>query len=192
MISPFENAGLFLVQTLFNLYLFVLLIRLILHFQRADYYNPVIQLVIKLTAPLIKPLNKFIPDIKGVELSTIFVLLVVEAIKLLCIIGLQGGGFPNFLGLLIWAVADIVNQLINLYFFAIIIRVILSWLGRGVVNPLTSILYLITEPLMAPAKRLVPAIGGFDLSPLVVLILLQLTLIILVKPLLGLGVTIAL
>jgi len=117
---------------------------------------------------------------------------VVEAVKLLCILGSQGSGLPNFFGLLIWAVSDIINQLINLYFFAIIIRIILSWVGRGVVNPLTSILYLITEPLMAPARRLVPAISGFDLSPIVVLILLQLTLIIIVKPLLGLGVTIAL
>ncbi len=192
MISPFENAGLFLVQTLFNLYLFVLLIRLILHFQRADYYNPVIQLVIKLTSPLIKPLRKIIPDVKGIELATVLVLLVVDAIKLLCIIGLQGSGLPNFFGLLVWASADIINQLVNVYFFAIIIRIVLSWLGRGVVNPLTSILYLLTEPLMAPARRLVPSIGGFDLSPVVVLILLQLTLIILVKPLLGLGVTIAL
>ena len=154
-----SNAGLFLVTTLFDLYLLVLVVRLILAYSRANYFNPVTQVIIKLTQPLVAPLRKVIPNYKGIEFATLLLIIVFEIIKILLI-------------------RHTLKLILNTFFYAILIQVLLSWIQPGN-TPATQLLSQITAPIMRPMHRLVPPIGGMDLSPIPALIILQLLVILL-------------
>jgi YggT family protein len=189
MSDPFNNAGIFLVSTLFDLYLFILVIRLVLVWVRADYFNPLSQFIVKVTNRLITPLRRFIPNIANLELSTLLCILVLEALKFF-LIGLMTTGLPNAAGLIILALADTLKIILNTFFYAILIQTLLSWLQPGY-SPMTQILMKITSPVLRPIQRLIPNVAGFDISPIPALIGLQVLTILLVSPLFGLGLKIA-
>jgi YggT family protein len=187
MLNPIHNALVFLITTLFDLYLFILVIRLILVKARADYFNPFSQLVIKLTQPLVAPLRRFFPNKANIELATIVLILLCEILKFYLVSALMTG-LPHFTGIMLLAIADAFKILLNLFFYAILIQVFLSWVQPGY-SPMGSILSLITAPIMRPIQRIVPLVGGFDISPIPALIGLQLIIILLVTPLFNLGLT---
>jgi YggT family protein len=189
MTDPFSNAGLFLINTVFDLYLIVLMTRIILAWARADYFNPLTQIILKLTQPIIKPLQRFIPKYAGIELSTLLVIFVLEIIKFF-LIGLIVYGLPtNAFGLFILAGVDILKLFFNTLFYAILFLAIFSWFQSGF-SPIARTLTLITSPIMRPIQRVLPPIAGFDLSPIPALIILQLFAIFLV-PLAAFGMRVA-
>jgi YggT family protein len=185
MMNPLNNAGLFLVSTLFDLYLFILAIRLILVWARVDYFNPLSQLIVKLTQPIIAPLRRIIPNIKHIELSTLVFIVVLEILKFF-IISMMTMGVPHVSGLIVLGVADTIKIILNTFFYAILLQALLSWIRPGY-SPISQILMQITAPMMRPVKRIIPPVGGFDISPIPVLIGLQLLIILLVTPLFSLG-----
>jgi YggT family protein len=185
MQSPINNAGIFLISTLFDLYLFVLIMRLVLVATRVDYFNPLSQVVIKLTQKIITPLRRVIPNYKNIELATVVVLLGVEVIKFI-LLGLIIVGLPNPAGLIILAVADSLKSLVNLFFYAIIIQAIMSWVSTGH-SPMTQVIHKITTPIIRPFQRIIPPMGGLDISPIPAMIALQLLLILFISPLLAIG-----
>lgn len=189
MSDPFNNAGIFLINTLFDLYLFVLVIRLILVWVRADYFNPLSQVTVKLTNPLITPLRRFIPNIANLELATLICIIVFEMLKFF-LIGLITTGIPNVVGLIIIAFADTLKILFNTFFYAILIQTLLSWVQPGY-SPMAQILMKMTSPVLRPIQRIVPPVAGFDISPIPALIGLQLLTILLVSPLFGIGLKMA-
>lgn len=189
MSGTLNNAGIFLINTLFDLYLFILAIRLILVWIRADYYNPLSQFVIKLSSPVITPLRRLIPNVANIELSTLLFLILLEMAKF-TIIGTMTSGFPNITGVILLAIADSLKVLINIFFYAILLQVILSWVQPNA-SPVGQILTQVTSPIMRPLHRWIPPIAGFDITPIPALIGLQLLIIILVTPLFGLGLRIA-
>lgn len=192
MLQPLDNAGLFLIQTLFDLYIFVIMIRLILQWFHIDHRNPLSQFTLKVTDPVIKPLRGLLPAIGGFDLAIVTVLLIFEIIKLTLIALLSGHGFPNFAGLLIWSFAGLSNQFINIFFFAVLISVVVSWINPHNNSPIMTILHQLTEPLMTPIRRVIPTVGGFDISPIPVLIGLKLLTILMVQPLLQIGLRLSL
>lgn len=181
-------ALLFLITTVFDLYLFVLIIRLTLAFVRADYFNPLTQFIVKLTKPLIDPLRKIIPNIGRIETASIVMLIVVALFKFFLIACLSLG-VPHFLGLLVLSIADILKIFLYMFFYAILFQALLSWIQPY--SPLNAILYRLTSPIMRPLQRLIPPVGGFDLSPIPALIGLQLLIILLVTPISSLGMQLA-
>ncbi len=192
-----SNALQFLIETLFDLYVMVVALRFMMQAVRADYYNPVSQFVVKATNPLLVPLRRVIPGVAGQDLASLALAVAVLLAKLLLLqaIGARGvavGGSVLFLqtagvGALAWiACVDLVALLINIVFFAIIIQVILSWVAPGTHNPVASLLFALTQPVLRPIQRVVPPIGGLDLSPLVAIIALQLLKMLLLPPLLAL------
>ena len=104
----------------------------------------------------------------------------------LSLVALLKGAAIGLFGLLVLSVAELLALLINVFLFSILIVVILSWVNPGAYNPATSLLVSLTEPLMRPARRMIPPISGIDLSPLVVLVVLQILKMLLIPPLLGL------
>jgi len=176
-----DSSLVFLITAVFEFYIMIVIMRLMLSYFRANFYNPLSQLVIKLTGPLVKPLQKITPGYKGIDFAVVVLLILLEMVKLTLITLVGMHAFPNIVALVLWAVAETVEQFLKFYIFAIIGRVILSWVGSGApqMAPIQEILYLITEPLMAPARRIIPPISGFDLSPLGLLLLLQATSIML-------------
>lgn len=186
MSGAFTSAGLFLINTLFDLYLIILIVRLLLAWVHADYSNPLTQIVVKFTQPLIKPLRRFIPNYAGIELSTILVIFLVEIVKFL-LLALVAYGMPtHFSGLGILAIADMLKLFLNTFFYAILLQAILSWVQPGY-SPIARVLMQITSPIMRPIQRVVPPVGGFDVSPIPALIILQLLIILLVTPLFEAG-----
>ncbi len=180
-------AIVFLTNTIFELYIYILLLRLVLPIVRADFHNPLSQLAINLTDPIIKPLKSVIPNVNYINVRVILLLLIATNIKLLISIVIQYHIFPNIFGLFIWSIGDILDLATNLMFMAIIIVVIMSWIGQNVASSIVLILHQITAPYLNLFRRWIPPISGLDLSPIAALIGLKLVSIILINPIKQLG-----
>jgi YggT family protein len=189
MFDAITNAFRFLISTLADLYAFILIARGILVWARADYYNPVTRLIAKLTDTVVVPLKRFFPTVKKIELATLFLLFILELSKFL-LLGLITLGMPHFLGLLLLSFAEIIKLSANIFFYAILIQAILSWVPYAY-RDLYNLLSLITSPIMRPLHRLIPPVGGFDISPIAALIGLQFMSIILIDPLYAQGMNLA-
>lgn len=176
MSNSFTNAGLFLINTLFDLYLFVLVARLILAWSRADSFNPITRFILNVT-PFIKPLRRVIPTYAGIEFATLAAIILLEVLKLFLLTWLMAD-FLDFVTLFMLAINNTLKLILNTFFYAIFIQAILSWIQPGY-SPLTQILMYITEPLLRPLRRVIPPIGGFDITPIPALIILQLLIILL-------------
>ncbi len=162
-----------LINTAVDLYTLVILVRLFLQIARADFYNPVSQFVVKATDPVIKPLRRFIPGFGGIDIASIVFAILVQALGVFLLLLLKGASGFNPLLLLVFGVFGAAKVALNLFFFAILILIIISWVAPGNYNPIASILQQITEPLMAPFRKLIPPMAGLDFSPMVVLLVIH-------------------
>jgi len=171
------EAGDFLVQTLFGLYILAVLLRFLMQLTRASFYNPIAQFVVKLTNPPLKPLRRLIPGLLGIDIASVVLLIALKSLEL-ALLGWIRDFAPGLVPLLVAATVELVRLTIYVFFFAVIIRAILSWVSPYGLphNPAGDVLVSLTEPMLRPARRLIPPIGGFDLSPIVVLVALQLAL----------------
>lgn len=172
----------FLIQILFGAYTLIVMLRFILQLVKADFYNPVSQFVVKITTPLLRPLRRIIPGMGGMDVASIVLMWLVKTVELILILLLKGAG-ASILAAFAWSIPELVEQAIDLFLFAILIQVILSWVSPGGYNPVVNLIYSITDPLLRPARRIIPAIAGLDLSPMVVMIGLVLLKMLLLPPL---------
>ncbi len=184
------NPLLFLLQTLFDIYILVVLLRFFLQAVRADFYNPISQFVVKVTSPLLLPLRRVIPPIRGWDNASLVLAWMLKTVELALIIWISNGVFHLLLPLLL-AVPELVEQSINIFFWALLIQAILSWVSPGVYNPASSLLYSLTLPLLRPVQRLIPPVGGLDFSPMVAMVGLVLLKMLLLPPLRNLAATLA-
>lgn len=182
----FAASSVFLIQTLFGLYILVVMLRLILQWARADFYNPVSQFIVKITNPPLKPLRRIIPGWGGIDLASVLLLIALQMLELF-LVNLAVGRGVGVSGLFVQSIAELLGLLINVFIGAILIQVILSWVAPGSYNPIIGLVHRIAEPLLAPARRILPPMSGIDFSPLVVLIVLQLLKILLVAPIANFG-----
>ncbi len=184
--SYFSNPLIFLIHTLFGLYILALMLRFILQSVRADFYNPVSQLLVKITNPLLRPLRRLIPGWGGIDVAALLLILSLQMLSLFLIATLRGAAVPLF-ALLIWSLAELLELLFHIFIFSVIAQALLSWINMGAHNPAFSLLYSINEPLLRPVRRLLPVMSGLDLSPLVVIIALQVLKMFLIPLLLAVG-----
>ena len=180
------NAGVFLVQTLFGLYIGAIMIRFLLALARADFYNPISQFLVKVTNPPLKPLRRIIPGVMGVDMASVVLMLLLQAGELLTIGLIKGFSFHPA-GLAVLAVGELLSLLLQIYFITILVQVVLSWVSPGGYNPAVALLYSLNEPVLGRARRLLPPIHGFDLSPIVAMIVLQLLTIMIIAPIKDFG-----
>ncbi|TXH86599.1 MAG: YggT family protein [Pseudomonas sp.] len=173
--SGFAEALIYIVQTLGSLYLLIVLLRFILQLVRADFYNPLSQFTVKATQPLLKPLRRFIPGFGGLDLASLVLALLVQ-LALMAVVILIAGANPLAAGpqLLVWAIIAVTSLFLKIFFFAMIISVILSWVAPGSYNPGAQLVNQICEPLLAPFRKLLPNLGGLDISPIFAFIALNL------------------
>lgn len=175
------NAATFLIQTVFGLYILIVMLRFLLQWARADFYNPISQFIVKATQPPLKPLRKIIPGIGGLDMAALIFMLVLKFVELWLVTGLLGMS-PQMGGLAMLSIAELLGLLINVFIFSILIQVIISWVNPGMHNPVMGLLHSLTEPLLAPARRVIPPISGLDLSPIIVIVCLQLASMLAVAP----------
>jgi len=171
MPSNIASALVFIVNALTSLYLLVLLLRFWLPWLRADFRNPLAQGILKLTSPVIIPLRRIVPSFGRLDTATVLVAFVVQYLAILLILLIISAG-ASFSVIATTAIVKLVLLSVNLFMFAIFVRIILSWISPGQHNPATAIISTLTEPLLRPVRRLIPALGGFDISPIFVIIAL--------------------
>ena len=169
-----NTAALFVVQTLGNLFLLIVLLRFILQLVRADFYNPISQFILTATQPLLRPLRRVIPGFAGVDFASLILALLVQGVLMAIIIKLMGYATPPVLQLLAWALVGVTALFLKVFFFALIISVILSWVAPRSQNPAAILVYQLCEPVLTPIRRFLPALGGLDLSPIFAFIALNL------------------
>ena len=168
------QAAVFLVQTLLGMYVMILIIRFLLQLTRADFYNPIAQALVKVTQPVVSPFQKVLPRTGRISMPTLLVAFIAQALLIGMVFILSGYGWPNPLNMAIWSLIGLASQVLDILFFAILGSIILSWVAPQSSHPATMLLHQITEPVMAPARRMMPNLGGLDFSPIVVFIVINL------------------
>ena len=162
----------FIVKTLAQLYLLLLLLRFWLPIMRADFRNPLANGILRFTSPLVIPLRRIIPPIGRLDTSTILVAYILEFLLILALLALRGLRVET-LPIAITAILELAILSLNLFFFVILIKIILSWVAPQNYNPMTVMLNTMAEPVLRPFRRIVPAVGGFDISPIFAIVLLK-------------------
>ncbi|GFM66330.1 YggT family protein [Pseudomonas cichorii] len=169
-----NTAAIYVLQTIGSLYLLIILLRFVLQLVRANFYNPLSQFTVKATQPLLKPLRRIIPSLFGLDMSSLVLAIIVQLILMALTLLLSYGTTGDPLHLLIWAIIGVTALFLKIFFFALIISVILSWVAPGSHNPGAELVNQICEPALAPFRKFLPNLGGLDLSPIFAFLALKL------------------
>lgn len=173
----------FLIEIIFGLYITVVMLRFFFQLLRVDFYNPVSQAIVKVTNPPLRILRRIIPSIGKIDTSSLLLMLVLQYISFILIMLIVGAQFLP-VTLLYLSLVELFNHAFNIFIFSIILLAILSWISSPYHhNPLAPLLDQLTRPVMRPARRLLPPMGGIDLSPMIVLIALFFFKLLLIPPL---------
>ena len=161
----------FLVGTLFDLYLMVVLLRLWLQLAQADFYNPFSQFIVKATHPIVAPMRRVLPSVGRFDSATLVLALLVAALKIVAMGAIVGYLAFNPLTIALGSLVIVVKEGFTMVMWVLILRAIMSWVSPGH-NPMQLVLAQLTEPMLAPIRKRMPDMGGLDLSVMVVILLL--------------------
>ena len=167
-----EIAG-YLVETAASLYLILIILRGMLQTARADFYNPISQFVVRATNGPLTLLHRVIPNMRRVDPALWLLALLIQAVAISATLLLAGFGLPNTLLLLVWSAIGVIGLLVNAYLIAMVIMIVVSWVAPGSRHPAIVLTYQVTEPVMAPVRRMLPDMGGLDFSPILVFIVIN-------------------
>ena len=176
--SPVGQGGLFLLQFIVGLIIFALMLRFLLRATYADWNHPIVQFVAKVTNPLCAPLNQALPAKGRWDWSAIITAIIIQALFVIAIGFLTDRSF-GVPFIVLASSTEIVNQLLDMMFWLIIIQAVLSWISPGN-NPNTVIFDQLTQPILAPFRRLIPPMGGIDLTPIIAILAIKLFQIVVV------------
>ena len=173
-----SQALYFIIKTLTQLYLLVLLLRFWLPILGADFRNPLAQGILRVTSPLVVPVRRFVPSIGRLDTSTILIAYVIQFLTVLLLLTI-GGYMVDTIPIMVTTLIELAVLSLNLFFFVILIKIILSWVAPHTHNYATALLTTLAEPILRPFRRIIPSIGGLDISPIFAIILLQAAVIFL-------------
>lgn len=179
MVDASSQIGLLLVNAIAGFFIFVVLLRFLLQAVRADFYNPISQFIVKASNPMLVPARKLIPGFGGYDLAAIAVLLVLELVAMTLSLLIMGWPLP-IVNMMLWAVLGTIGLFFKLFFWGLLIMVIVSWIAPNNYNPAVELLKQIIEPLMSPIRKIMPDMGGMDISPIIAFLLINVFEIILV------------
>ena len=175
--TPLTQVGMLVINTLASLYLLAVVLRFLLQLVRADFYNPLSQFIVKATNPPLIPLRKVIPGWGGIDIASLVLALLVQAIAIVLIL-LLNGIQPHF-QVVLWAALGIIGLLLKIYFWGLLIVIIASWVAPNSYNPALILMNQILEPVTKPIRNLLPDMGGIDISPIFLLLSIQICEVIL-------------
>ena len=196
--SYFTSPLVLIVTTLFDLYIMLVLLRFMLQMFRADFYNPVSQFIVKVTSPPLKYLRRGIPSIAGQDASAIVLCLLLAYVKfvILRLLNIEIMhinntvafiGSVNYLALFIYAIADLISLFLSVFLIAILIQVVLSWINPGVYNPVIGLVNTLAAPALRPIQKIIPPIGGLDISPLIAMLMIVVAKMLIIPPIMSLA-----
>jgi len=186
----FANAGQIVIQFVFGALIALIVLRVLLQWVRANFYNPICQFLYKATNPVLMPLRKVIPAWRNLDIAGIALAWLATALKLVLLYATVGQAL-GVLGLAVLALADLVDFVLLLYIVLVLVRVVLSFVGAHSYHPVVPLVMQLTEPVLKPFRRMIPNIGGLDFSPMVLLLAITLARVLVAKPLLDLGLRLA-
>lgn len=173
MTENFTNAGVYLIQTFFGIYFILIMLRFLMQVCKVDYYNPLCQGIVRITDPAIKPLRRVLPTVRGVDFATLTVAFIVQLIAVILVM-LIVGGYPFLPEYIAWVFLGMFSIIFDIYFFALLIMVISSWIAPYSNHPVLTLINQLTEPLCRPARKLLPPMGGIDFSIILVFVFISL------------------
>ncbi len=173
-----QPALYFIIKTLAQLYVLVLLLRFWLPVLRADFRNPLAQGILRITSPLVVPLRRFVPAIGRLDTATVLVAYVIQFLTVLVLLAI-GGSIVDTIPIMVTTLVELMILSLNLFFFVILIKIILNWVAPNTYNSATALLTTLAEPFLRPFRRIIPPIGGLDISPIFAIVLLQAAVIFL-------------
>lgn len=171
--NALNQIGILLISTAFSIYIIILWLRFLLQLLHADYYNPVAQFTVRATAPLVEPLRRIIPGNRSWNPAVLVLIVLLKMVEITVLGLLTGSGTLAPPALLIYTVVSLLFLAADFYFWTLIISVVLSWVAPGSYSPVAILVHQIMEPLLAPCRRLLPNMGGLDLSPIFVFLAIQ-------------------
>lgn len=178
MASASTQIGVLLVNFVAGFFLFVVVMRFMLQAVRADFYNPISQFVVKATNPLLVPLRKVIPGFGGYDIAALVLAYLTQIAAISIITLILGFGLPMAY-IAIWAALGTIGLFMKLFFWGMLIMIVASWIAPQSYNPALLLLRQIIEPVLAPIRKLLPDMGGLDLSPIIAFLLINVFEIIL-------------
>jgi len=165
------RALIYIIETIASLFTFILLLRFWLPWVGADFRNPISQGILKATSPLINPLRRFVPSIGRIDTATVLVAFLLQAITVVAVLLIMGVPvLPRIV--VVAAIFELLTLSLHMFTFAIILKIVLSWIAPGTYNPATALLTDLTDPILRPLRRYIPPVGGFDVSPIFAIIIL--------------------
>ena len=182
MVSNFASAIVFIIQTVVGLYLMFVLLRFLMQLSKVDYYNPISQAIVRITNPPSLPLRTLLPNIGRIDLATLILGIILQLAIICSVMKISGGAIFSSI-YLAWAIVGISAIILDIYFFALLISVISSWLAPYSTHPALLLVNELTNPLCEPARRLIPPLGGLDFS--IILVFMGITLVdeyLVIKP----------
>jgi YggT family protein len=165
-----SNATYFLLNTILNILTMMFLLRFLMQATKTPFHNPIGQIVMALTDFAVKPARKFIPSWKKNDLSTLALAFITQLLLQLLLIWLRPNGHV-WHDIYVLSLFGIAHSILDLFFYAIFIQVILSWVNPH--TPIAPALHSLTRPILGPVQKMIPPISGIDFSPFVAIILLQ-------------------
>ena len=194
----FTSPLIFILTTLFDLYILLIILRFMLQWLRADFYNPVSQFIVRATTPPLRPLRRVVPSVMGQDSSSVLLALLLTyakflLLRLLDVPAIQIGGAvapiasASYASLFVFCIADLISLTLTIFLVAIIVQVILSWVNPGKYNPVVGLVNQVSAPVLRPVLRILPAMGGLDLSPLFASMALIVAKMLIIPPLIHLA-----
>jgi len=174
------NPASFLIEVIIGLYALIVMLRFMLQWVRADFYNPVSQFIVKATAPVLNPLRRIIPGIGGIDVAALLLVWVILTIKLILLFSLQGGA--SFTAAMLLAIPEMIEMIFNIFIYSILVLVILSWVNPNGYNPAIGLIHSLTSPVMNPLRRIIPSAGGIDFTPMIAMVVLYLAQMLILPP----------
>ncbi len=171
--EAFGSVGVLLVNTLGGLFLLAVLLRFLLQLARADFYNPLTQAIVRITDPGVKIFRRFIPAFRGVDIPTLVFAFLIQIAATTMLISFSGFQLPAINTIISWSAVGLLSFVLNIYFWSIIISIVASFIAPASTNPILLLTRQLTEPVMAPFRRLLPAMGGLDFSPIFVFLTIR-------------------
>ncbi|MEQ3695285.1 MAG: YggT family protein [Alcanivorax sp.] len=182
--SPLSQAGLLLINSIGSLVLLVIVLRFLLQLVRADFYNPMSQMIVKFTNPLLIPLRRIIPGFGGLDVASLVLALAAQYLLIVLVLMIAGFGMNlPFVAMIGWAAVGLGSLLLNIYFWGLLIVIIASWIAPNSYNPALILINQIIDPVMRPIRTRMPDLGGLDLSPMVLMLGIKVIEILVLYPL---------
>lgn len=180
--SPLNNAGMLLISSLGSMVLLVVMLRFLLQLVRADFYNPISQFIVKATSPILVPLRRIIPGYAGFDLASLLLAYLIQVAIIALVFWVTSQPIMPWVSFFLWAPIGLLSLLLNIYFWGLIIIVVASWIAPNSYNPALILINQIMEPAIRPIRRVMPDLGGIDLSPIIMFLTIRMIEILVVTP----------